>query len=266
MKKKVIIALAPMEASVPIVIDTLVKDIVDSVNAGASLVHLHARDNKGEMSRNTDLLVKAFERALTQADFVVQASTGGISDMTIEERCYPLDYKNVQSCSLNGGSMNLGENLYHNTFNDIRYVSHKAYKANTVPEIEVFDISMIQTMEHLLQDLPYKEPRAYNLVFGHRGGMEATINNLFAFKSFVPEKALWGVTHFGRTGWDFIAAAIAMGAFEVRIGFEDSRYLADDVSATRNVEVVARLKQLIESIGFEVATPKEAKEILNITK
>lgn len=266
MKKKVIIALAPMEAGAPIEVDKMVEDVAASVKAGASLVHLHARDNNGDMSRDTSVLTDIFEKALAQTDFVVQASTGGISDMTIEERCYPLDYGKVQSCSLNGGSMNLGEALYHNTFDDIRFVAKKAYAVDTVPEIEVFDIGMIQAMEYLLKDLPYKEPKAYNLVFGHRGGMEPTIENLIAFRSFVPEDALWGVTHFGRENWDFLAAAIAMGASEVRIGFEDSHCLEAGVKTDKNAEVVARLKQLIEAIGYEAASAEDAKQMLNITK
>lgn len=104
----------------------------------------------------------------------------------------------------------------------------------------------------------------YNLVFGHKGGMQPTIESLMAFRSFVPQDAKWGVTHFGRDNWTFLAAAVAAGASLVRIGFEDSRYLQDGTEAKYNYEEVKYLAELIRKMGLEPATPEETRSIMGI--
>ncbi len=195
---------------------------------------------------------------------MVQASTGGISDMTIEERCYPLEYWRVESASLNGGSTNLGEAVYRNSFDDIRYCAKMCYDKKIIPEIEVFDIGMLNNIKIVSEEQPFQDPILYNLVFGHKGGMQPTIEALTAFRSFVPKDHLWGVTHFGRDNWTFLAAAIAMGATVVRIGFEDSRYLDDHTQADYNWQLVERLVHLIHAMGKEVATPDEVRQMLHI--
>lgn len=262
--RKIIISLAPVKAGTPIDEATLVTDIVKSIDKGAAICHLHSRDLDGTLVENPEKMMAIFNGVLAQKDIVVQASTGGISTMTIEQRCSPLAFDIVNSCSLNAGSTNLGEDVYINSFADIRYVSQQASKRKIVPEIEVFDIGMIDAMEKILADINLEIPSSYNLVFGHAGGMQATVNNLIAFKSAVPHNRIWGVTHFGRINWDFIACAITMGATVVRIGFEDSNNIDSQTTTTNNYELVERLSHLIKAIGYEVATVEEAKEILNI--
>jgi len=259
MSQKVIISLAAMQGGAPLDYDALTEDIIRSVDAGAAICHLHSRDACGAMTADCGPMIECFENARAERDFVVQASTGGVSDLTMEQRCHPLDFDVVESCSLNGGSTNLGEYVYRNSFDDIRFVARKAHERHVAPEIEVFDIGMIQAVEGLVQDAPFSTPRFYNLVFGHKGGMQPTMKGLLAFESFLPQGDPWGVTHFGREGWDFLAGAIALGAAEVRIGFEDSRYLGNGIQAKHNWQLVERLRELIESIGYEVATPAEAR-------
>jgi 3-keto-5-aminohexanoate cleavage enzyme len=94
--------------------------------------------------------------------------------------------------------------------------------------------------------------------------MQPTIQDLNAFQSFVPNDCLWGVTHFGRGNWSFLAAAIAMGASLVRIGFEDSRYLTCSVKAEKNYELVEKLVGLIKAMDFEPATVTDTRKILGI--
>ena len=262
--RKVIISLAPVAAGTAIDYRDLAADIVDSIDAGASMCHLHARDSSGALTPDCTEMIDCFKAVRTERDVVVQASTGGVSDLTIEERCNPLNYDIVESCSLNGGSTNLGEFVYHNSFEEIRYVAKRSFDANTVPEIEVFDIGMIQAVEELSQQSPFRTPKLYNLVFGHKGGMQPSPEALMAFRSFVPSDCMWGVTHFGRIDWDFLAFAIAAGATDVRIGFEDSASLGAGRVATRNSELVSRLNDLIKAIGYEAATPAEARAILGI--
>ncbi len=260
--RKVIISLAPVKAGTPIDRVALAEDVEKCVKAGAAMCHLHCRRPDGSLTPDTTEFVAEFEEILARTDVVVQASTGGVSDMTIEERCNPLDYWRVESSSLNGGTTNLGDAVYVNTFDQIDYCAKQSYDRGVIPEVEVFDIGMIYNIERSKQNTAYRTPVFYNLVFGHKGGMQPDITCLQAFRSAVPADAKWGVTHYGRDNWEFLAAAIAMGASIVRIGFEDSAYLAPGKEATKNYEVVERLVELIRAIGLEPATPEEARKIM----
>ncbi len=262
--RKIIISVAPVKAGDTVDYLALADDVQKSVKLGASMCHLHCRKEDGSLTPDITYMEKCFQEISKGCDVVLQASSGGISNMTIEERCFPLNIKGVETTSLNAGSTNLGDAVYINSFEDIKYCSKKAYEKGILPEIEVFDIGMINNMEIVQKEQPYIEPVLYNLVFGHKGGMVANTKALSAFVSFVPEKAIWGVTHFGRDNWSFLACAIAMGATVVRIGFEDSKYLNENKNADYNYELVERLKNLIEAMGLEVATPSEARKILSL--
>lgn len=260
--QKVIISLAPVQANTPIKADILAEDVRRSAECGASMCHLHSRCPDGTLTSDTSYMIECYEKILSQTDLVVQVSTGGISDMNIKQRCKPLLYPKAETASLNGGTTNLGESVYINSFEDIRYCADAVYQADVIPEIEVFDIGMIHNIISTTKEVPYRDPILFNLVFGHKGGMQPTIDSLTVFRSFVPPNALWGVTHFGRDNWNFLAAAISMGASIVRIGFEDSRYLSPTKTAEYNYQLVEKLTALIRSMDYEPATPTEARLIM----
>ena len=262
--RKVIISLAPVKAGTPIDAASLAEDVYKSVRAGAGMCHLHCRKPDGRLTADITYMEECFEEILKRTDVVVQASTGGISEMNIRERCYPLNYEKVECASLNGGSTNLGEALYVNTFDDIRYCADIAYRKGILPETEVFDIGMLHNIEIVAGEQPFTEPELFNLVFGHKGGMQPTIEALTAFRSFVPSGALWGVTHFERDNWTFLAAAIAMGATVIRVGFEDSAYLCEQKKAKYNYQIVEKTAALVRAMGLEPASPQEVREILHL--
>lgn len=263
--RKVIISLAPITGpAAPIQVEAVAEDIAKSIDAGAAMCHIHCKDNDGVLTPDITFFTELFEAVTAKRDVVVQASTGGISAMNIQERCNPLNYHKVESASLNGGTTNLGEAVYINSFDDIRYCAKTCYEKQILPEIEVFDIGMIHNISLVRKEQPFRDPVLFNLVFGHKGGMQPTMEALAAFRSFVPDDCLWGVTHFARDNWTFLAAAIAMGAAVVRIGFEDSPYLEEGVNARYNYQVVEKLVHLIRAMGLEPATPDEARTILNI--
>ena len=264
MARKIIISLAPVKAGEPVDRAALAEDVARSAALGASMCHLHCRRPDGSLTPDTAEFIATFEEILARTDVVVQASTGGISDMTIRERCHPLDYWRVESASLNGGSTNLNGSLYVNTDSDIDYCARRCYEQGIIPEIEVFDIGMIYNIQRSAQTQPYRRPIFYNLVFGHRGGMQPDTTCLTGFRSAVPADARWGVTHYGRDNWDFLAGAMALGADVVRIGFEDSAYLVPGQYAQYNWQVVERLVRLIRAMGLEPATPTEARRIMGI--
>lgn len=262
--KKIIISLAPITAGSAIDAIALAEDVKKSVALGASMCHLHCRLPDGSLTPDITFFTDCFNKILDKTNVIVQASTGGISNMTIEERCYPLNYEKTETASLNGGTTNLGDSIYINTFDDIAYCADVVYKKNILPEIEVFDIGMIHNIQLTAKSHPFKDPILLNLVFGHKGGMQPNIDSLIAFRSMVPQNMLWGVTHYGRDNWDFLSAAIAMGATVVRIGFEDSDYLSETEKAVHNYQLVKRLATLIKSIGYAPATVTEARKILHL--
>lgn len=264
MADKVIISVAPVAGSEPLLPELLYEDVIKCIDEGASVCHLHCKSREGKLTPDHTNLSQAFQLITSHRDVIVQVSTGGVSEMTIQERCYPLDYPKTESASLNGGSTNLGEAIYKNSMEDIRYCAKACQERGILPEIEVFDIGMIHNIDRIHREMPFQNPLLFNLVFGHQGGMQPTIKELVAFQSFLPENALWGVTHFGRDHWSFLAAAIALGAQVVRIGFEDSRYLEQNRNAQYNFEEVSRLADLVRVMGFEVATVHEAREILHL--
>lgn len=266
MMRKVIISLAPVRAGDPVDAESLALDVEKSVKSGAAMCHLHCRRPDGSLTGDTAYFEQCFDEIRKRTDVVVQASTGGVSELTIEQRCRPLYYRPVESASLNGGTTNLGEAVYINSFDDIRYCGKAVYDRGIVPEIEVFDIGMIYNIRFTEAEIPYRKPILYNLVFGHKGGMQPNMECLTAFRAAVPKDALWGVTHYGRDNWTFLAAAIAMGASVVRIGFEDSAYLGEQQQAKDNCQLVERLVTLLKAMDLAPATPQEAREIMGITQ
>ena len=266
MKNKVIISVAPVAGPEPMNPEQLAEDVAICVDRGAGMCHLHSKTREGCLTPDVTVISEAFDRILEKRDVVVQVSTGGISKMNIQERCNPLDYPRAESASLNGGSTNLGEAIYCNSFEDIRYCAGRCYERGVLPEIEVFDIGMINNIQLIREEQPFRDPVLFNLVFGHKGGIQPSIEALMAFRSFVPEGCLWGVTHYGRDNWSFPAAAIAMGAVVVRIGFEDSRYLEEGVQARYNYQLVEKLANLVRAMDMEPATPEEARKLLQLNR
>ena len=261
---KIIVSIAPCKAGEPVCAEKLAEDVKQCANLGASMVHLHCRLPDGSLSADTSYMKKCFEKIGEKADLVFQASTGGVSDMNIKERCNPLFYQRVESASLNAGSTNMGNDVYINSEAEIMYCSKMIYEHKIIPDIEVFDIGMIHNIERLKTKNPFREPVYYNLVFGHLGGMQAQPEDLTAFRSLIPENARWGVTHYGRDNWTFLAMAIAMGASTVRIGFEDSAWISETKEANYNYQLMERLSSIIRAMGREMATPQEARRMMGV--
>lgn len=265
MSDNVIISLAPVAADCPKVIPhELAEEILACVEYGAAIVHLHVRDQQGRLTPNTGDFQATIAPVMAQSDLIIQASTGGVSAMTIAERCAPLACQGVEMASLNVGSVNLGDSVYFNPTPDVEYCARHIVERNITPEFEVFEIGMINNILTLNEKIKFKQPMLFNIVLGHRGSTPASIDALIAMRSMVPRDALWGITHFGRMNFDIIAAAVAMGACEVRIGFEDSYYLRENERALNNAQQVEKLARLIRSMDKNVATTDIARQMLNI--
>lgn len=265
MTNSVMISLAPVAAdSTEVIPEYVAEDILESAEYGASIVHLHVRNQHGKLTDDVTDFRSTIDRVRQHSSLVIQASTGGVSDMNIQQRCAPLSCAGVEMASLNVGSVNLGDVVYLNPAPDVEWCAKRIIQHHIVPEFEVFEIGMIHTIQELQKHIEFPHPILYNLVLGHRGAAPATIDALISLRQFLPRDALWGITHFGRRDFGIFAAAIGMGACEVRIGFEDSRYVNATEQVTRNAPLVKKLAHLIEAADKKVATPEEARKIIGI--
>lgn len=264
--RKIIISVAPVSGLEKILVpEKLAEDVIECSKCGASMVHLHVRDKNCRLTKDLSEFKKTVELIKAKSDIIIQASTGGISDLTIEERCAPLYYSLVETASMNIGSVNLGDDVYRNPLPEAKYCVNQIYENNILPDYEVFEIGMINSVLMLKTELALKDPILIDTVLGKVGAMPATYDALTCFRQFIPKDAMWAITHSGRTDFSLITAAISMGASVVRIGFEDSSVYEGDVMAESNAVLVKRLADIIRSIGFEVATPEEARKIFKLT-
>lgn len=263
LENKVIISVAPV-SPLPHYIDygLLAKDIAGCESEGAAMVHLHVRDKNGFLTDNVDDFAECVNALKSSSNIIIQASTGGISEMNINQRCAPLFLSEVETCSLNVGSVNLGGAVYKNSPDDIETCIEIILKQKKMPEIEIFELGMIETVRKL--DFKYNLPKPImmNLVMGHEGGCPANPKALTALWHYLNED-LWGFTQANRRDFRLMSCALGLGARLVRIGLEDSPYL-DGSIVTENTPLVAGLAKLIRSIGLEPATPEEARKILGL--
>jgi len=264
--RKVIISVAPVAGdSTRVHPDEVAKEALDAAKVGASLVHLHVRDKTGKLTRNLTDFEDTISRIRQGSDMIIQGSTGGVSDMTIEERCAPLDCKLVEMSSLNAGSVNLGDTVYRNPYSEIKYCTERCLETGVLPEIEVFEMGMIHNMKLIGQEIDLPKPVLFNMVLGHKGGCPATPKTLALFSQYMPDNALWGITHYGRReDFSILTTAVGLGACLVRIGFEDSNYIDADRKADRNSILVERMAKIITDMGLKVATPAEARMMLDL--
>ena len=199
---------------------------------------------------------------------IIQGSTGGLSELSLEQRCVSLNVPEVEVASLNMGSVNFGETVYVNTNPDIRYWAGRQREANVVPELELFDLSHIECCARMADEGVLRRPLHYNYCIGPgaSSNLSATGRNLALLNVLAEGGSSWGVNHDSMADQSVLACAIGMGANAVRVGFEDSFYYEPGKRAHTNAELVEHLVKIIRLMGCEPATPAEAREMLRIGK
>lgn len=273
--RKIIITVAPVchvgkvipaECKNPLTPDEIAEDTINCYKAGACEVHLHTRDLKGEQTFELDVFRDTIARIRKETDMIIQGSTGGLSSLTLEERCVCLNVDEVEVASLNMGSVNFGETVYVNTLPDIRYWAARMKESGVVPEMELFDLSMVETCTRLADEGVLRRPLHYNFCVGKgtSSNLSATGRNLCFLSDLREPGTSWGITHDQMDDFSVLACAIGMGANAVRIGFEDSFYYAPGRRAATNAELVERLVSLIRLMGCEPATAAEARAMQGI--
>lgn len=277
MKRKIVVTVAPVchvgkpvpEGSFnPLTPEEIAADVAACAKAGASMVHLHVRDLTGEQTFDMTQFSRTLDLIREQSDIVIQGSTGGLSTLSLEDRSVCLSEPRVEVASLNMGSVNFGESVYINTLPEIRYWAGRMREEKVVPEMEIFDLSQVETCTKLADEGVLDRPMSYNFCLGTgtASNLSDTPRNLHYMTSLMEADAHWGLNNDSMKDLHFLGLAIAMGASVVRVGFEDSFYYEEGKTAPTNAFLVEKLVELVRALGCEPATPEEAREILGIKR
>jgi len=281
-----------MSPYLPITAEEIADAAIGAAEAGAALVHVHARNPKtGQPDQSPEAFLPFLKVIKQRSNCVLNITTGGSPTMTVEERLKPCAVLKPEVASLNMGSMNFGlypmlertkefkfdwerpylegsrDRIFKNTFTDIENILTTCAENNTRFEIECYDIGHLYTLRHFADRGIVKPPFFIQSVFGILGGigphpedvvhMKRTADRLFG------DQYQWSVLGAGRNQLPIAAQAIAMGG-NVRVGLEDSLWAGPGRLAKSNAEQVRLARQMIEALGLEIATPDDAREILQL--
>jgi uncharacterized protein (DUF849 family) len=279
-----------MSPYLPVTAAEIAESALGAAEAGAAIVHLHARDPKDGRPDQTPEAFEPFLRVIKQAsNVVINLTTGGSPYMPVEERVRPAERWKPEVASLNMGSMNFGlfpmlkrykefkydweqpmlegshDLVFRNSFKDIRYALDTLNQTGARYEFECYDTSHLHNLHYFWQEGLVQGPLFIQTCFGLLGGigshpdevmhMKRTADRLFG------DNYRWSVLGAGQAQMKVAAMAASMGG-HVRVGLEDSLWLGRGQLAKTNAEQVARVRKIIEGLGLDVATPDEAREML----
>ncbi|WP_029009686.1 3-keto-5-aminohexanoate cleavage protein [Azospirillum halopraeferens] len=281
-----------MSPHLPITAAEIADAAIGAAEAGAAIVHLHARNPENGLPDQSPEAFEPILRVIKQrSDCVVNITTGGAATMTAEERLRPVATFKPEVASLNMGSMNFGlypmltrfkefrhdwerpylegsrDRVFRNTFADIEYILTTCAENGTRFEVECYDIGHLYTLAHFADRKIIHPPFFVQSVFGILGGigshpedvlhMKRTADRLFG------DQYSWSVLGAGASQMRIAAQAAAMGG-NVRVGLEDSIWLGPGQLARTNAEQVVKVRGIIEGLGLSTATPAEARDILKL--
>jgi 3-keto-5-aminohexanoate cleavage enzyme len=236
-------------------------DVAACAEAGASVCHLHMREEDGSPSGRPELFQEAIALIGERTPIVTMVSTGGAVWMSIDERITGLEAR-PDLAGVETGSMNFGEDLFVTSPPDARRVIESATELGIGLEAEMFDVGHVVQAVRMLERDELPSPLRANLVFGVPGGIDATPDALEAMLRPLPPDTHWSITAVGRHQRRMLGIAILRGAGGIRVGFEDGVYLRRGVLAASNAELVADACELVRKLGRRPATIDEARELL----
>jgi len=257
-------ALVPEGVNVPYTPEEVAREVIECARMGTGMVHLHVRNEKGEQTADLSHFSRTIDLIRQESDIILQGSTGGVAELSLEERCVSLNDPRVEVASLNMGSANLGEGVYINTLPDIRYWAKRMMDAGVVPEMEIFDLSMIDSVVKIGQEGLANAPFSFNFCMGFENAILADPDHLSVLKRAIPAGSHWGIIHENMADLSIMAAAAGMGASTLRFGFEDSFVYGEGKLARNNMEILKRLLSLLELMDMEPMTAGEARELMGI--
>lgn len=252
------------QPNLPISPDEIAEEAYQCYLAGASIVHVHARDAEGNPSQDYEIYKEIKEKIEAKCNIIFQPSTGGAVWHTPEQRLQPVELK-PEMATLDMGTCNFGEDIFVNTAETIRIFAKRMNELNVKPELECFEKGMIDSTVRMAKKGLIKYPLHFDIVLGVPGACSGEIKDLMYMIDAIPEGSTWTAAGVGRYQLPINIATILLGG-HARTGFEDNIYFKKGELATSNAQLVERIARLSKELGREVATPDEARKILGITK
>ena len=282
-----------MSDALPITPEEIAQSSIEAAEAGAAIIHLHARNAEtGEPTPDPAVFMRFLPTIKQSTDAVLNITTGGGLQMTLEERLAAPMQAKPEMCSLNMGSMNFNisraadkitdwkhawekpylagtdNHIFRNTFRDIEGIVGMLGKGHgTRFEFECYDIGHLYNLAYMLERKVVEPPLFVQTIFGILGGIGAEHRNLMFMKETADRlfgrDYVWSVLAAGRHQMAFTTMAGIMGG-NVRVGLEDSLYIGKGRMAASNAQQVAKIKHILEELSLEVATPAEARAILHL--
>jgi uncharacterized protein (DUF849 family) len=261
-------------SGIPYTPEEYAKEVRRARDAGASMVHIHAREPGGAPTVRPE-----HYRAITQAilaetpEIIVNFSTGWVG-LPMAERVAHISDLKPEIGALNMGSMNYAKYsekrrgfvfdfVFENSFDDIIYLLRRMSDAGVKPECECFDVGHVESVGPLVDLGVLAKPIQFSLIHGVLGGISASARNLAHMASVVPGGCTWGVIAVSREQWTMVGAAAALGG-NVRVGFEDNFYLPSGEMASSNGELVEAAASIVRLQGRRVTEPAEARALLSL--
>jgi uncharacterized protein (DUF849 family) len=276
----------------PLTPDDIARSAIGASEAGAAIVHLHARDPEtGRPTPDPDVFAEFLPVIKQGAHAVINITTGGAAGMTVEERLRGVRRFQPELCSLNMGSMNFGlypminaikdwrydwerpflegtrSWIFPNTFQDIETIVTEVSQYGTRFEFECYDVGHLYNLAHFYARGVVKPPLFVQTVFGIHGGIGPDVEDLVHMKRTADrlfgEDYVWSILGAGRHQTKLVTMGAIMGG-NVRVGLEDSLYLARGELAKSNADQVAKIVRILHDLSLEIATPDEARELLGL--
>lgn len=254
--------------ALPMTPEEMAESVYEAWKAGASVAHLHMRDENGVPTMRIDLFEKVIKLIRQRCDIIINMTSSGGHTLEGAQpddiRVAPFETIKPEMGSYDCGTMNwLHKTVFENNPQFLERLG-KVYIENQVkPEIEIFDLGMIETAKYYIKQGILKEPCHFQLIMGAPGGMAGTIENLVYAHAQLPKNSTWSASGLSKCHIPIMLATLAMGG-HVRVGLEDNVYYAKGVLAKSNAQLVERAADIIRAAGYEVATVEEAREILGI--
>ena len=250
--------------NLPVTPDEIAQAAFECWQAGASIVHVHARDAEGNPTQDASVYKEIIDKTAALCNIIVQPSTGGATWHTAEQRLQPVDLK-PEMATLSCGTCNFGDEVFMNPEGYMEDFAKKMQEMGVKPEFEIFERGMIENAKKLLKKGYVSAPMHFDFVLGVPGACPGNPEDLMYLVQFLPEGSTWTVAGVGRYQLPLTTLAIILGG-NVRVGFEDNIYYTKGVKADSNAQMVERVARLARELGREVATPDEARQILGLKK
>ncbi|MCB0858429.1 MAG: 3-keto-5-aminohexanoate cleavage protein [Solirubrobacterales bacterium] len=249
--------------NIPYTTQEIAESSIEAGEAGATVVHLHVREDDGTPSGRPELFQDVISRIRAGSELLTMVSTGGSNDMTIEERTTGLE-ASPDISGVESGSMNFGDETFITAPPAGRGIVKRALDAGIALEVECFDVGHVVSAAKWLEDGVLPAPLRINLVFGVPGGIDASPEALDAMLRPLPSGTFWTVTCIGRHHRRMIALALLKGAPGIRTGLEDVAYLERGVLASSNAALVEMAVEMTRSLGRDVADQATTRELLSL--